>query len=139
MVGGKLIMGRCDPRGYLARHVLMERIFPTEVLVEGLTQDGHFVISQRAIRGGHPTEAAVRKFFLKLGFVNTPACFGQGGEAWFHRALGVLVMDTAPDNFVAAKQGMVPIDLQVAELQGGFLSLADAVEEFGKRAPRFDP
>lgn len=126
----------CSATGYLARHALMEHIFPTDVRVEGLTDDGHFVISQRAIRGGHPTEAAIRKFLLKLGFSNVPARFGQGGGAWFHRGLGVLVMDTAPDNFIAAKQGIVPIDLQIAKLTGKLLDLAAAVESFSQRAPR---
>lgn len=113
----------------------MEQIFPTDVIVEGLTGDGHFVISQRAIRGNHPTDAAIRKYLLRLGFVNIPARFGQAGEAWFQRDLGVLIMDTAPDNFIAAKQGIVPIDLQIAELDGLILELADAVEILAKQAP----
>ena len=106
-----LMMVPYSATGYLARHALMEHIFPTDVRVEGLTGDVHFVISQRAIRGGHPTEAAIRKYLLKQGFFNIPACFGKGGGAWFHRRLGVLVMNTAPDNFIAARQGIVPIDL----------------------------
>lgn len=131
-----VMMVPCSATGYLARHALMERIFPTDVRVEGLTEDGHFVISQRAIRGGHPTAAAIRKYFLKLGFSNVPACFGQSGGAWFHRGLGVLVMDTAPDNFIAARQGIVPIDLQIAELIGMLLDLAAAVESFSRQAPQ---
>ena len=134
-MNGTLMMVPCSATGYLARHALMERIFPTDVRVEGLTDDGHFVISQRAIRGGHPTEAAIRKYLLKQGFSSVPACFGQGGGAWFHRGLGVLVMDTAPDNFIAARQGIVPIDLQIAELTGELFDLAAAVESFSQRAP----
>jgi hypothetical protein len=124
-----------SPREYLLRQALSEQIFPTDIRVEGLTGDGHFVISQRVIKGGHPTEAAIRKYLLKLGFVNLPERFGQGGGAWFHRALGVLIMDTAPDNFVAAKQGLVPIDLQIAELSGPLAELATAAETLLKRAP----
>ena len=45
-------------------------------------------------------------------------------------------MDTAPDNFIAAKQGIVPIDLQVAELTGELLDLAAAVESFSQHAPQ---
>lgn len=130
------MMVPCSATGYLARHALMERIFPTDVRVEGLTHDGYFVISQRAIRGGHSTEAAIRKYLLKQGFSNVPACFGQGGGAWFHRGLGVLVMDTASDNFIAARQGNVPIDLQIAELTGELLDLAVSVELFAQQAPR---
>lgn len=130
-----LIMKRSSPHGYLARHALMERVFPTDVHVEGLTDDGHFVISQRAIKGNHPTEAAIRKYLLRLEFVNIPARFGQGGEAWFHRGVGVLIMDTAPDNFIAARKGIVPIDLQIAELSGVLLDLAEMVDALAKQAP----
>jgi hypothetical protein len=136
VVDGMLTMKPCAPHEYLARHALMERIFPTDVMVEGLTENGCFVISQRAIKGNHPTEAAIRKYLMGMGFVNIPARFGQGGGAWFHRDLGVLVMDTAPDNFIAAKQGVVPIDLQIAELNGPLLDLADAVELLANQAPR---
>jgi len=135
VLGGMLAMGQATPREYLVRQSLSEQIFPTGVQVVGLTPDGHFVISQRAIRGGHPTEPTIRKYLLKLGFTNLPARFGQGGGAWFHRSLGVLVMDTSPDNFVAAKQGLVPIDLQLAELTGNLADLATATEILLKQAP----
>jgi len=45
-------------------------------------------------------------------------------------------MDTAPDNFISAKQGIVPIDLQIAELRGALLELADAVVALSGRAPK---
>lgn len=134
--GGMLIMRPGIPAEYLARHALSEQVFPTETMVEGLTPHGHWVVSQRAIKGGHPTEAAVRKYLLKLGFTNLPARFGQDGGAWFHRDLGILIMDTAPDNFISSKQGIVPIDLQIAELGGPLLTLADAAGTFLKQAPK---
>ena len=133
---GQLVMRRARPDEYIRRHCLMEQVFPTQVLVEGLTQQGYFVISQRVIRGNHPTESAIRKFFLARRFVNVPARFGQGGLAWFHEGTGILVMDTAPDNFISAKQGIVPIDLQIAELSGPLLDLAAAVVALTGRAPR---
>jgi hypothetical protein len=123
------------PREYLLRQALSEEVFPTDLQVEGLTDDGHFVISQRAIKGGHPTDAAIRKYLLKMGFVNLPARLGQDGHAWFHRDLGVLIMDTAPDNFVAAKQGLVPIDLQIAELASPLAELATTAETLLQQAP----
>lgn len=135
---GRLVMKWCEPAEYLTRHVLSEAIFPTELRVEGLTEDGHFVVSQRAIRGGHPTEGGVRKFLIGLGFSNVPARFGQAGDAWFHRGLEVLVMDTSPDNFISAKQGIVPIDLQMVELAGDFPGFVDTVEIFLKNAPKPD-
>lgn len=133
---GQLVMKRADPDEYVLRHCLMEQVFPTQVLVEGLTREGHFVISQRVIQGNHPTESAIRKFFLAKRFINVPARFGQGGLAWFHQETGILVMDTAPDNFVSAKQGIVPIDLQIAELSGPLLKLAADVVALSGRAPR---
>jgi hypothetical protein len=135
VAGGKLALKAATPEEYLVRHALMERIFPTEVTVEGLTDSGCFVISQRVITGNHPTEWGVRKYLRKLGFVNVPASFGQGGMAWFHRGLGVLILDTSPDNFVAAKQGIVPIDLVIAELDGRFSELLEAVERLLSQAP----
>jgi hypothetical protein len=135
VAAGKLQMREGTPREYLLRQALSEQVFPTAIQVEGLTADGHFVISQRVIKGGHPTAAAIRKYLLKLGFVNLPARLGQDGGAWFHRDLGVLIMDTAPDNFVAAKQGLVPIDLQIAELDGPLAELAATAEEMLKQAP----
>jgi hypothetical protein len=133
---GGLIMSTGTPCGYLVRHALLEQVFPTGITVEGLTEDGHFVISQRAIKGNHPTDHAIRKYLSGIGFVNVPARFGQGGAAWFHRGLGVLIMDTAADNFIAAKQGIVPIDLQIAELEGELLELAAAVDSLAQQAPR---
>lgn len=135
VAGGKLALKPATPEEYLVRHALMERIFPTGIQVDGLTDSGCFVISQRAITGNHPTEWGVRKYLRKLGFVNIPASFGQGGMAWFHRELGVLVVDTAPDNFVASKPGVVPVDLVIAELEGEFLELAAAVEGVLQQAP----
>jgi hypothetical protein len=132
---GMLSMRHGSPQEYLERQALNEWIFPTGLHIRGLTGDGHFVIAQRAITGGHPTEAAIRKYLLKLGFANLPARFGQGGGAWFHRGLGILIMDTAPDNFIAAKQGIVPIDLQIAALSGRFLDLAYAAETLARQAP----
>ena len=44
-------------------------------------------------------------------------------------------MDTAPDNFIAAKQGIVPIDLQIGQLEGELLELADAVDTLAQQAP----
>lgn len=123
------------PTEYLARQALVEEIFPTDLRIEGLTNEGYFVISQRAIKGGHPTEAAIRKYLLCLNFINIPARLGQGGGAWFHRDLGVLIMDTAPDNFISAKQGIVPIDLQIAELSGPLEELASAAERLLEQAP----
>jgi hypothetical protein len=135
VVAGKLLMREGTSSEYLLRQALSEQVFPTQIQVEGLTDDGHFVISQRVIKGGHPTDAAIRKYLLKLGFVNLPARFGQGGGAWFHRGLGVLIMDTAPDNFIAAKHGLVPIDLQIAELDGPLAELATTAEELMQQAP----
>lgn len=135
VVDGMLVMGPGTPREYLIRQALCEEVFPTGLKVEGLTDDGHFVISQRAIKGEHPTEAAIRKYLLKLNFANFPARFGQGGTAWFHRGLGVLIMDTAPDNFVSSRQGIVPIDLVVAELEGGLLEVVAAAEVLMRQAP----
>jgi len=135
MTGGKLAMKPATPQEYLVRHALMEEVFPTEIRVEGLTDFGCFVISQRVIKGNHPTEWGVRKYLRKSGFLNVPASFGQGGMAWFHRDFGVLILDTSPDNFVAAKQGIVPIDLVIAELDGRFSELAEAVESLLSQAP----
>jgi len=133
---GFLLTGPGTPGEYLVRQSLCEEIFPTDLRVEGLTEAGHFVVSQRAIRGGHPTVDAVAKYLAKLGFVNLPARFGQGGGAWFHRGLGVFVMDTSPDNFIAAKQGIVPIDLQICEIDGPLSALAGEVERLLRLAPR---
>ena len=139
VAGGQVIMKPATPQEYLARHALMEEIFPTEIRLEGLTDDGHFVISQRVIVGNHPPEHAVRKYLRSLGFVNLPARFGQGGGAWFHKGVGVFIMDTSPDNFVASAQGIVPIDLQIAELNGALMELVAAAEALLKQAPLIRP
>jgi len=136
VAGDQVIMKPATPQEYLARHSLMERIFPTDIRLEGLTDDGHFVISQRVIVGNHPPEHTVREYLLSLDFVNLPARFGQGGGAWFHKGVGVLIMDTSPDNFVASAQGIVPIDLQIAELDGAFLKLVAAAEMLLRQAPK---
>ena len=45
-------------------------------------------------------------------------------------------MDTATDNFVEAAQGIVPIDLQIAELVDALLELVIAAEALSRQAPR---
>lgn len=133
---GHLIMKSATPEEYLLRHALEEQTFATGIRVEGLADESFFVISQRLIVGGHPTKNTVRKYLLSMGFVNMPACFGQGGEAWFHTAAGVLIMDTSPDNFVEAAQGIVPIDLLIAELDEALLELVGAAKALLKQAPQ---
>ncbi len=136
LADGQVIMKPANPQEYLLRHALEEQTFSTGQKVEGLTDEGFLVISQRAIVGDHPTKNTVRKYLLSLGFVNLPARFGQGGGAWFHKTAGVLVMDTAPDNFIEAEQGIVPIDLQIAELNEDLLELIGIAESLLKQPPK---
>jgi Serine/Threonine/Tyrosine Kinase found in polyvalent proteins len=138
VVGTQIVMKTATPYDYLQRLALAEIVFPTGTRVEGITKSGTFVISQRAIKGSHPAEDVIRKYLLKLGFVNVPPRFGQGGRAWYRVIDKIFLLDTAPDNFIRAAQGIVPIDLMITESKGKFRKVISAVEKICKQSPKID-
>jgi len=136
---GQLIMAEGTPDEYLRRMALLEKLLPTRARIEGLTEDGTFVLSQLAIPGDHPTEHEMRRFMLDLGFVNLPARFGQGGCAWYLPLDGILVMDASPDNFVKSPNGIIAIDLQASFFDEAMREMISVAERLRKQAPKINP
>jgi hypothetical protein len=132
---GQLIMAEGTPDEYLLRMALLEKLLPMRARIEGLTDDGTFVLSQLAIPGHHPTEHEMRRFMLDLGFINLPARFGQGGCAWYLPLDEILVMDASPDNFVKSPNGIIAIDLHASLFDEAMRQMVAVAESLRKHAP----
>ena len=119
------------PLFYIHRLLLTNRIFDSGLRLEGVAfgksliigsqgEKPCMVISQPWIEAADennpfPTEADVAKFMGLLGFIPIKNSF----FAWHNTEKGITVYDARPDNFINSFQGVVPIDLVVAEESGG--------------------
>ena len=78
---GQVVMTFATPCEYLRRLELHERAFPTDLWLEGVTEEGYFVISQRALRGSHPPEDLIARQFEEAGYRSVPESMGQVDSA----------------------------------------------------------
>ena len=125
-----------DPKGkqhaatpifYLRRLRLMNRIFNSDLRLEGITFGRSLiigekddlpcmVISQPWHRGvdendPHPSSQEIKTFMESLGFSEMKgAYFG-----WFKADEKISIIDARPDNFIKNENGIIPIDLVISE------------------------
>ena len=115
------------PLFYLHRLELMNRVFGSELQMEGVNMgrslligaqgfNASIVVSQPWIRAAdpanpHPSAMEVAQFMQSLGFVQLkPSYFG-----WHREIDGCTVLDARPDNFIKSAAGVVPIDLVLSQ------------------------
>ena len=127
---GKIERVSATPSQYLERQRLHNEVFCSELRLEGVNISAtpsmiigepvgqpSFVISQPFIRAANPqaptpTQAQIASFFSDHGFEPIPGSY----FGWVRRADGVVVLDARGDNFILAADGVVPIDLQMAQV-----------------------
>jgi hypothetical protein len=125
-----------DPKGaqraatplfYLRRLELMNRVFKSELRLEGIIlgkslligakgEQPSVVISQAWIRPAdpnlpHPSNAEIAEFMAALGFdVLSRSYYG-----WRRKNDGITILDARADNFIKSPEGVVPIDLVISQ------------------------
>jgi Serine/Threonine/Tyrosine Kinase found in polyvalent proteins len=116
------------PLFYLRRLELMNRVFGSDLQLEGVTFGKSFIIGARGEKpclvisqpwidaadenNPHPTETEIEKFMESLGFSPlTGAFFG-----WRNEEKGITVLDARPDNFINSPAGVIPIDLVISRI-----------------------
>jgi hypothetical protein len=113
-------MCEATPLFYLQRVELMNAVFGSDLLLEGVVLDGglnpYIVVSQSYIETAdekrpHPTESEIAEFMDILGF----AIFPESCWNWFRQSDGIIVLDTKIGNFIPSPRGIIPIDLIIGQ------------------------
>jgi hypothetical protein len=124
-----------DPKGaqraatplfYLRRLGLMNRVFKSELRLEGILlgkslligakgEQPSIVTSQPWIRPAdpdlpHPSNAEIAEFMESLGFDRLSRSY----YGWQRKHDGVTILDARADNFIKSREGVVPIDLVIS-------------------------
>jgi len=115
------------PLFYLRRLELMNRVFKSDLQLEGIMLEkslligaagnqASIVISQPWVRRAdpdqpHPSEHEVAEFMKSLGF----AMLSRSYFAWQRPEDQVTILDARADNFIKSAEGVVPIDLVVSQ------------------------
>lgn len=129
-LGETLARHPATPSEYLIRQALQNETFGSEICFEGVNVsdkpsmllfhppgEPSFVVSQPFLVAADPTNASptieqVAAFMQSEGFVEVPGSY----FGWVRPADGIAVVDAKPDNFILTEEGVVPIDLQMAQL-----------------------
>jgi hypothetical protein len=70
------------------------------------------VISQRWYeREGLATNEAIHQMLVEEGFRPVPSSY----FGWYRPTDGSVIVDAKPDNFIQTREGLIPIDLQMAQ------------------------
>ncbi len=114
------------PLFYLRRLELMNRVFDSDLRLEGVAfgksliigEQGEkpcMVISQPWIRAAdqnnpYPSEKEIEQFMKLLDFAPMKGSY----FGWHRKKDGVTIRDARPDNFIKSSEGVVPIDLVIS-------------------------
>ena len=128
--GGKLDRRSATPSEYLQRQALQNEVFASDLRLEGVNISDKpsmvigepsgqpcFVVSQTFYEAADETVTTpdvqqVAEFMERFGFKQVPGTY----FGWFREADGVAVTDAKLDNFILTTGGVVPIDLQIAQV-----------------------
>lgn len=113
------------PSEYLQRMALHIEVFSSDLRLEGVTISDKpsmiigqpsgqpsIVISQRWYqRQGVATNEAIHTYLVEEGFRPVPSSY----FGWYRPTDGVVIVDAKPDNFICSNEGILPIDLQMAQ------------------------
>ena len=113
------------PLFYLRRLELMNRIFGSDLSLEGIALSESLLIGTHGLKPSmvisqawheaadinnpHPSESEVKRFMESLGFSS------MSGLHWISSNGKVFVSDTRVDNFIKSSLGVIPIDLVIGE------------------------
>ena len=106
------------PYYYLRRLELIKDVFEDDIRLEGIVggESPSIIISQpwaypENPKAPLPTLTEIKHFMKSLGFVQVPYTLHE----WFRASDGIRVSDARPDNFIKSRNGVVPIDLLIAD------------------------
>ena len=118
---GLLGIGHAVPSEYLRRLQLQNDLFGDDIRVTALTRANRFVISQPTVRGGEPSENEIRDVLQNNGWKRVPVALQDlpiqlMGSVWWHDEEGLVMLDARKPNFKKTENGVLPIDLILADL-----------------------
>jgi hypothetical protein len=122
---GKLERRNATPSEYFRRMALHIEVFASDLRLEGVTISDKpsmiigqpsgqpaIVISQRWYeKQGIATNEAIHDLLVEEGFRSVPSSY----FGWYRPDDGVVIVDAKPDNFIRTPEGIIPIDLQLAQ------------------------
>lgn len=122
---GKLDRRNASPSEYLRRMALQISVFGSDLTLEGVTISSKpsmiigqpagqpsIVISQRWYeREDLATNEAIHEMLVEEGFRPVPSSY----FGWYRPTDGSVIVDAKPDNFIRTSEGLIPIDLQMAQ------------------------
>lgn len=131
---GKLDRRNASPSEYLRRMALHISVFGTDLTLEGVIVSSKpsmiigqpagqpsIVISQRWYeREGLATNEAIHGMLVEEGFRPVPSSY----FGWYRPTDGSVIVDAKPDNFIKTSEGLIPIDLQMAQFTPAQLQAA---------------
>ncbi len=131
---GGLGRRNATPSEYLRRMALHIEVFSSDVRLEGVTISDKpsmiigqpsgqpsIVISQRWYqKDGVATNEAIHAYLVEEGFRPVPSSY----FGWYRPEDGVVIVDAKPDNFIRSNEGLLPIDLQMAQFSPEELTAA---------------
>jgi hypothetical protein len=113
IIDGRIYQFDSTPAEYLLRMHWWEKLFSTAPNPIGLTEDGRILSRQKFIVGDPPTQELVDTFLSEAGAepVRQPCWLWKKVDP--DSETEVWIGDARSDNFVLAREGMIPIDIRI--------------------------
>lgn len=138
---GKVDRRNSTPSEYLQRMALHIEVFASDLRLEGvcISEKPSMIIGQPA---GQPSLVISQRWYEKEGVATTEDIHDllteEGFRAipssyfgWYRLEDGVVIVDAKPDNFIKTHEGLIPIDLQMAQFDEKQLAAAGLRPEPG--------
>jgi hypothetical protein len=134
---GLSLSGQANPLEYFERLRLANEVFGDDIRFEGLVQRRdkiQVLTSQPLIEGPHPSSQAVADHLEGMGFRQVDI---DRTPVWYRPEDNILLSDAHTRNFVETPQGVVPIDVNLAQPEGELQARLKAlyIEAPGPDAP----
>ena len=114
IIDGRVTQFDSTPAEYLLRMRLWKKLFSSAPNPVGMTAGGQIVSRQQFIVGNsNPPQESVDQFLLEAGAVAVRQACWLWKQVDADSDIEVWIGDARSDNFVLAKEGMIPIDIRV--------------------------
>ncbi len=114
IIEGRIYQFDSTPKEYLLRMGWWEKLFSAAPDPLGVTDKGRIVSRQRFIQGDpDPPQEEVDQFLLDAGAVAVRQSCWLWKKADHESGIEIWIGDARLDNFVLARDGMVPIDIRI--------------------------
>jgi len=114
IIDGRMNQFYSTPAEYLLRMRWWEKLFSSAPNPIGMTETGQIVSRQRFIQGDpDPPQEEVDQFLIDAGAVAVRQHCWLWKKADHESEIEIWIGDARSDNFVLAKEGMIPIDIRI--------------------------